>query len=715
VNVVKELLIRIGILSDATPAQAAEQALKAVAGEADRAAAAGKSMTGDLRSGVDALLPGLGRMATAAGALAAVIGTAKKALREFSQQELSETDLESALASSTKLTGEYLARLKSLSSEMQDMVNIGDEQWLKAYAQLTRFGMSSKNVDQVTEALKNLTGLLDGDFSSAVMLIQRALQGHTEMFGRYGISVEKTGDKVKDLDNLFRSINEKGAGLLEARAQTLSGTFSAVRKEWGELMETIGRAEASPVAAVNRWLANMLHKIRGTIEVEATAVTNLTNRFPSLAEAAKSAQDTLDAMAKSDFAPAISSAEDLAARLKAAGDEAATTRQRLSEVADAELAYQEAQIERQVQEGEMGKEEGERRKLALKTAKERADITRQIQDVGAEELKGRSGMRALEYDLEKKAAEAELARGAYRKHMERISESGLFSAKDVDALRSGKGGETTEAIRGMKQVLDEYINAEFQRFQSATRIKGAAAWLGPGFGRATAGAVARADEIQAEAAINIARAQKVYFNLNPEKLSQLTAAMAEADAALEQAGRQMQTAKKAEDEAAKVRLHRLQVLSLQEDAIEENTAAEKARINTAEKAAAQKRVAERAEERKKQLEREREPLAREARELEQVRAGWEEQAAAADREQREADAAQEALRAGRRAGAAPAELKALEAELRRQQAEADDAARALVDAMRSVAHHQATITSRMRKLEQEIATLNAQIKAAATR
>jgi len=192
-----------------------------------------------IKQKVHAVFTGLAIGAVAA--LTASFWQLTKAVKDFAQQELGEVDLSSALIQMGQHTEEYQQKLINLASQYQKTTNVGDEMWLKAFGQLTRFGMTSANVDQVAEALKNLTGLMDGNFSSAVMAMQRAMEGEFGMFSRYGITLDLTGDKVADLNNLMSALAEKGGGLMEARVETLSGKWTALQNAISDFREEVGR------------------------------------------------------------------------------------------------------------------------------------------------------------------------------------------------------------------------------------------------------------------------------------------------------------------------------------------------------------------------------------------------------------------------------------------------------------------------------------------
>ncbi len=182
--------------------------------------------------------------AAAVPAIAAVttaFGLAVKAVREFAGQELGEQDVISALMAMGQYTDQYKERIVQLADTYQTTTGIADDMWLKAMGQLTRFGMNAANVDKVSTALKNLTGLMDGNIDGATLALSKALQGEFDAFSRFGIIVKNSGDDVKDLDTLISQINTKGQGLLEGRADTLVGKWTSLKNQVNEVFEAVGK------------------------------------------------------------------------------------------------------------------------------------------------------------------------------------------------------------------------------------------------------------------------------------------------------------------------------------------------------------------------------------------------------------------------------------------------------------------------------------------
>jgi hypothetical protein len=216
--------------------------LDIIIGLKDKASGPFKALENVFHSGIERLKSAATGLAIGAlGALAAAFWQLTKAVQEFAGQELGEVAMSSALKQMGQYTEAYEQKILNLANQYQKTTGVGDEMWLKAAGQLTRFGMTSKNVDQVFKALSNLTGLMDGNFDGAVMAMQRALEGEFGLFGRLGIQLDLTGDKTVDLSNLMTQLAEKGGGAMEALAGTLAGKKNTLVNSISDFREEVGR------------------------------------------------------------------------------------------------------------------------------------------------------------------------------------------------------------------------------------------------------------------------------------------------------------------------------------------------------------------------------------------------------------------------------------------------------------------------------------------
>jgi hypothetical protein len=233
-----ELLIKIRAIFEGKGSAEAAAALKKVGSEADAA----KGKLGEYARAI----PGVGGMlGTLAGGAALIAGGFKLAadsIRAFAASEVEMAKLDAALANSGQLTDAYREKLAKLATERSGKTGIDDEKYLGVFTTLTKFGADHSNIDTYTTAVENLAGFMGGDLEQAAFLFGKAMQGSTEMLGRYGIQVDKSKSDTEQLADIMRQLQSRGGGQLEAMANTLEGSFAKVKNSWENLLESMGSA-----------------------------------------------------------------------------------------------------------------------------------------------------------------------------------------------------------------------------------------------------------------------------------------------------------------------------------------------------------------------------------------------------------------------------------------------------------------------------------------
>lgn len=180
-----------------------------------------------------------GKLAIGAGALTVAFSAAKRAIMDFAAAEEQVASLDAALARNAILTDAYRARLQELAGEMEDVSAIADDEWLGVLTRLTQFGVGPEGIDRAVETVKNLAGVV-GDLNTATELYVRALSGSWDLFRRYGIQIDATASQTEKLNQLMQRAAELGGGMMEARAQSLTGQLRRVELEVGNLIKTAG-------------------------------------------------------------------------------------------------------------------------------------------------------------------------------------------------------------------------------------------------------------------------------------------------------------------------------------------------------------------------------------------------------------------------------------------------------------------------------------------
>lgn len=192
-----------------------------------------------------------GAMASAANALGNLLlrGVSRltsllpQAVRELNAKRDALASLEPALRNAGQLTHAYWQELQRLAGEQQRATGIADTTWYKVFETLTQIGgASEQNIGQYTEAVKQLAAVTGTDVENASMLFARAVQGNFEMLSRYGISLRDAADDTEKLNQLMEMLANRGAGVLENRARTLTGAWQILKGEFGDLLANLAQA-----------------------------------------------------------------------------------------------------------------------------------------------------------------------------------------------------------------------------------------------------------------------------------------------------------------------------------------------------------------------------------------------------------------------------------------------------------------------------------------
>jgi len=250
----------------------AEKELKRLQATAEKKTLGQKLMQGTK----DAIqeLPGVGASSRALNGAAPIVGgsllaigaglkLAADSIRAFAASEVEMAKLDAALANSGKLTDVYREKLSKLATERSGKTGIDDEKYLGVFTTLTKFGADTGNIDKYTSAVENLAGFMGGDMEQAAFLFGKAMQGQTEMLGRYGISVDKSRSQSEQLADIMRQLEARGAGQLEAMANTLDGSFKKISNSWENLLESFGSL------AEKAGLATYFSKFAGGLQIIA--------------------------------------------------------------------------------------------------------------------------------------------------------------------------------------------------------------------------------------------------------------------------------------------------------------------------------------------------------------------------------------------------------------------------------------------------------------
>lgn len=405
---------------------------------------------------LSALTGTLGTAAIAAGSTMAAFEAARRSIDAFAGAQLEVAKLDAALSTSGQFTDEYREKLQLLADQLQETTAISNDEWLGVLTTLTKFGADSSNIDQYSEAVKNLAGFLGGDLQTASFLFGKAMQGSTEMLGRYGIQVDKSKSQTEQLNDIMAQVAARGGGQLEAMAGTLSGSWKGLGLSTDDLFKSFGRiiSETGVLQAVMTGLAADLQAANemffGTIKALDGTTNKIVLQSQTAEEAARSIAEYNKVLAETK-GQSDAIVTSLAEQTKGIDDQATSVREITRAQKDLALAQVETDASLSKEDKVKARADVEKRFAAaelnasIATAsdkiKAREDAIAKLEDLAAQNRQRLDEQRAKTAAAKKNEAEAQA------------------SADEINGIRKNLQ-EQQKALTAAKRALAEEQNTD---------------------------------------------------------------------------------------------------------------------------------------------------------------------------------------------------------------------------------------------------------------
>jgi hypothetical protein len=269
----------------------------------EQGASGGKGMIGGLLGAAGEIGGG-----AIAGAASLVEGyhLAKEAVEEYARAESDSLKLQGSLALRGQLTQEYLEKLQKLAEEQEKLTTVEHNRWESIIGQLTRFGASEKNIDEVVDGVKNLAGAMGLDVETAATIMTKAMSGNFEMLGRYNIKVREGASASENFAFVLQQVKERGSGILEAQASGIEGNAKRIGQAWENMKRSAGAFIAEPLRPLLDQLAHAMEfyaeKAHYGTEASDKFVNSLRGNTEILEDAAMSQMQLAKAIEKMGIA-----------------------------------------------------------------------------------------------------------------------------------------------------------------------------------------------------------------------------------------------------------------------------------------------------------------------------------------------------------------------------------------------------------------------------
>ena len=191
------------------------------------------------------------------GKLAALATTIGGAL--FSKASI-EAALESEVAvgafnKTLQRTGIYTAGasadFQKFASDLQTSLNISDEKILDTASKIQNLGnLTAPALKRATQAAADLSKALGIDLDTAATMVGKAAEGNIGTFNRYGIKIQESSDKTVTFQNALAELEKRFGGAAKAGENTFGSSLAALKLNFGDVLENIGKLVTQSPAAV---------------------------------------------------------------------------------------------------------------------------------------------------------------------------------------------------------------------------------------------------------------------------------------------------------------------------------------------------------------------------------------------------------------------------------------------------------------------------------
>jgi len=161
------------------------------------------------------------------------------AFNSFAESEKVTNRLTAALKNQGIYSQYLLKDYENFAKEMRNYSGVADDVIKENMTLLTNYGLMGDELKRATNAAMNLSVGLGTDLKSATMMLAKATEGNITAFSKYGITIQDTGDKAKNMQLILKGIEEKFGDLAKANTDNLATQVAVLKENWEELKKEL--------------------------------------------------------------------------------------------------------------------------------------------------------------------------------------------------------------------------------------------------------------------------------------------------------------------------------------------------------------------------------------------------------------------------------------------------------------------------------------------
>jgi hypothetical protein len=179
-----------------------------------------------------------------AGAVVGAVGLGV-ALASFTKDagvaEAQQLKLTNSIKNSENVFANNGKALREQASALQALTGADDDAVVGAQALLVQFGLTSKEVMQLSPLVNDLSRKMGIDLEAAARAVGKASEGTYGQLSRMGISVKDLGGDASETDNIVAALASTVGGFAETEGATFAGQLEIMKANFGDLKESLGK------------------------------------------------------------------------------------------------------------------------------------------------------------------------------------------------------------------------------------------------------------------------------------------------------------------------------------------------------------------------------------------------------------------------------------------------------------------------------------------
>lgn len=201
------------------------------------------SMTGYL--GSQAVLAAIGT------AKDAIVGLFNDGIEGAIEAQSAFVAFSQALINSGNYSEEAANKFRDFADAQQNLTGISAEAYLSTGKLLnTMAGLSGSTLQDATKAIADLSVVMGTDMDTAAKLFSKGVENSTDVFKRFGLTIEDGASKAERTSNIIEALNSRFGGAAASQANTYSGALEIMKKSFGEVTESAGKLIVENLAVI---------------------------------------------------------------------------------------------------------------------------------------------------------------------------------------------------------------------------------------------------------------------------------------------------------------------------------------------------------------------------------------------------------------------------------------------------------------------------------